>query len=124
MFFLFILVSSHSLAQEVNFEDVKQWSGCVKFADENRLYLNGEDIYPSDSGLFLVINNEGDFVRLTSLFSDHHGCYVNAPHAAFSGEKNVEVRNKCPSCGERYIVRCTNKDCPSYKKRKEKERSK
>lgn len=130
-FFLSILVSSLSFAQQVNFEDsfefkkiIENHNSCIKCIDENKLYLQEKNICPTQDGLFLVVNEAGDYVHLPSLLSDANGCYIHFSRTGLAGEKNIEVRNKCPSCGERYIVKCANKDCPSNKKDKEKGKGK
>jgi hypothetical protein len=115
---LSILGTSYALAQELNFEDELFLSGCIKFVEEDKLYIEEDQIYPTPNGLFLLVNDGEDFLRIPALFSDNQGCYVHHSRHRLSEEKGVEVRNKCPSCGERYIVRCTNKDCPAYQKRK------
>ncbi len=123
-FVFFILVLSVFFVQEVRGGDFCIWdsiienqNSCIKSVEEDKLYLNEQNIYPTENGLFFLVNDSGDFMHLPNLFSDHKGCYIPFSRLDGLGEYRIEVRNKCPSCGQRYIIKCTNTDCPSKRKR-------
>ena len=99
-------------------EIVTHQSSCVKCIENNRLYLQEKNIFPTEDGLFLLLNERGDYIHLSHLLSDNKGCYLPLLSSRFQNDYSIEVRNKCPSCGERYIVKCTNEKCPSNKKSK------
>lgn len=83
---------------------------CVKSFAEDRVYLMSENIRATENGVFLILNEGGDFIQIPQLLSDVSGCYVAVPSDSF------EIFNRCPDCGESYFVVCRNPRCPRNKK--------
>jgi len=119
---LLMLASLPSFAQDNNsvnnglYELILDHPSCIAGIQENRIYFQADQIYPTENGLFLQLDQGRDFVQLQHLFSDRFGCYIHLPKERV--EQVKEILNRCPHCGEKYYAYCKNPECPSNKKRK------
>jgi hypothetical protein len=114
--FLFIVVSSFCSAhqhKEINNYPLEQIianrTTCVKEISDNKVYLREEKIYATPNGIFLILNEQGEYILIPELLSDLGGCFVQR-----SSPRNDDIiYNICPFCGRRYIISCKNPDCLS-----------
>jgi hypothetical protein len=116
--FLFILTTFLFLSQQRGYafdseantyaQILANESYCVKGYDNDKVYLNPENIHTTDQGLLIEVQ-EGLYMPLSYLQADNTGCYI--PMAT-----GFEIFNKCPQCGESYFVTCRNPNCPSNQK--------
>jgi len=116
-FFIFFIVGfftltqvlfSHELTEEVFEQIMGHEAYCVKDYDQDKIYLNAENIYPTDEGMFLDLDGYNS-IALVGLHSDSQGCWVPNVY------RDVGIFKKCPLCGKKYFVVCTNPECPSNK---------
>jgi hypothetical protein len=89
---------------------------CVKGYTEDKIYLCEDRIYPTTDGLFLALNEAGDFVPLSRLSSDASGCFVAVSSDTLRA--SLKILSDCPWCGKPYFIKCRNKDCPGKPKKK------
>ncbi len=82
---------------------------CVAGYSGEKIYLNPAKIVPSSQGLFLNLKDQ-EYVVLPMLYSDEYGCYITP---------TIRAASKCPNCGESYIAKCTNPNCPGKQKIKD-----
>ncbi len=118
---LLMLASLHSFAQDNNiinglYQVIFDHPSCISGIQENRIYFQSDQIFPTEKGLFLKLHEGEDFVQLQHLYSDQFGCYINLPREKL--DEIREILNKCPHCGQRYYAYCKNPECFSNKKRK------
>jgi len=99
---------SHEITNDVFEKIICNEAYCVKDYNEDRVYLNAENLYPTNDGMFLDLDGH-NYVELISLQSDGHGCSV--PNLS----RNVSIYKNCRLCGELYLIRCKNPNCPSNK---------
>lgn len=84
---------------------------CVHLYEEDKIYLNHENIYPMENGLFLDLNGI-ELIPLKNLNADSKGCWISR---SLGWEYPVPI--KCPDCGGgSYDGKCTNPECPRNKK--------
>lgn len=109
---IFLVLTQAAIATTISEESftqiIRNEAYCVKDYDHDKIYLNSENLYPTNEGLLLDLNG-GEYILIPALQSDNTGCWVPITH------KNIEILNKCPLCGRRYFVRCKNPECPSNK---------
>jgi len=129
--FLFLMVSmlTFCFAKEQNFSQnevgfieaiIQNKESCVQEINEDRIYLLEDKIYPSEDGLFLLLNEDQEFLRLMTLYSDYQGSFVkcNPSYQSTISEPWIKVFNDCPYCGYEYVIRCRRPECPNNKKKK------
>ena len=80
---------------------------CVQEYEEEKIYLRAENIYPTENGLLLKVNDQ-DYICLLLLQSDNTGCYVPLGR--------MKVLNTCRFCKKEYFIRYKNPECPLNKK--------
>ena len=101
--------TSHEITEDVFEKIILNEAHCVIGYDNDKVYLSPENIHPTEGGLFLDIGNN-EYVHLIRLQSDSKGCWI--PKVC----KDISIYKPCPSCGQPYLIRCNNPECPSNKK--------
>lgn len=48
---------------------------CTQVIEEEKIYLKPDQIFPTEDGIFLRIN-QFDLVKISPVFSDELGCYI------------------------------------------------
>ncbi|MCI0381692.1 MAG: hypothetical protein L0207_01380 [Chlamydiae bacterium] len=107
-------------------EIIKNQATCVREFDQNKIYLKEDHIYPTEKGIFLVLNNSDDYLLIPKLFSDEKGCYVKLPSVELNVTRNFQIKvlPTCPGCKLEYFLICKNEDCPLKKEREAREKEK
>lgn len=76
--------------------------------------MNEEQIVQSEEGIFLILNEQGDIIRIPELSRDGSGYFVRS----FSVQSALRILNICPGCHREYFIYCKNPDCPLKRKKK------
>lgn len=99
---------------------IENATSCVRDYEENKIYLKEERIHPTSEGVFILLNENGDYARIPLLRSDKSGCFLEYVHEKSMGY-SVKVTSPCPFCGWERLsgaFKCKNPDCSSNKKPK------
>lgn len=108
---VFIKITAHEINDALLEEIAAIDQDCIRGCIDNKVYLNPEKIIPSDQGLFLNVQNE-HYLHLPMIYSDEYGCYITPM-------LSLRPSRDCPNCGQSYIGRCRNPDCPGNAKIKQ-----
>lgn len=95
-------------------------TSCIRAYDENKIYLKEEMIFPTSEGIYVLLNEKGEYARIPLLRSDQSGCFLEYGHGKAMGY-SVKVTSKCPFCEWERLsgaFKCKNPDCSSNKKPK------
>ncbi len=105
---------------------LENFSDCVGWIDEDRIYLRGDKIFVEDGRVFIALNDEGDCAALPLLESDHHGSFLRGALSVRT-EAGEKFKSKCPDCGNyqyTFAFGCNNPRCPSHERVAEYQRMK
>lgn len=98
------------LSEEAIAKIILNENHCVSSYQEDKIYLNHENIYPMENGLFLDLNGV-ESIPLSNLNADSKGCWISK---TLGWEYPVPM--KCPECGAGYYYgKCKNPDCKKNK---------
>lgn len=105
--FCFAHDSSFDLDDNTVMKIVANEKDCVQEYVDKKIYLKPGKILPTEYGLYLNLNDK-DYLPLSALASDIHGCYVSARGDPIGFAK-------CSECGQIYRIKCTNPNCSRSK---------
>ena len=119
LFFLIILTGIFPFEQ-VQVEDhlmqkIKQNSHyCVHRFEEDKIFINPQNILLSEEGLFLDLNGH-EYCALPFLQSNANGCFLSIS-PMLGCQRKKESKGPCPNCNESTASdgKCWNSECFFY----------
>lgn len=118
-------VGLYSKAIELSLQQVlENRESCIREICGDKIYLNADRISISEEGVYLQLNELGDFAIIPVLCSDVTGNFIpvsldSIEEARIWGDWANNLKKTCPGCGAQYHVACPNQECPLKKKNKE-----
>lgn len=114
-------VETHSTDCELSLQQVlENRTDCVREIVGDKIYIKKENIYISEKGICLMLNEFGDFAFIPVLCTDSAGCFIQFGLTSGSDYRISDVANNykkiCSDCGSSYFTSCHNKDCIRNKK--------
>lgn len=98
---LFVLLTTISFADEINLSQnendlvetiINNRMTCVKAFGENKIYLRNDKIYREEKEIFLILNDQGDYITLPKLHSDEYGYFISYPvHVIIGIDSNPKI---------------------------------
>jgi hypothetical protein len=87
--------------EETNFQELEHFFESETYSiikiDPEKVYLNENRIHVSRDGIFLLLDDEENFIKLSSLFSDDNGCFI-LNYQEKLGHR-IQIYNNCRRCG-------------------------
>ena len=96
-------------------------ASCIREITGNNIYLKAECIFISDQGLYMQVNDAGDYAYIPELCGDANGCFIRVnltPTSDYNDAAN-NYKKTCRGCGWEYFTFCPNPNCPLKQKNNE-----
>ena len=114
----------NSIDREISLQQIiENGASCVKEIKANKIYLKNDCIFISETGVYALLNDSSDYAYIPELCTDADGCFIHVELMSRNGpqmnnDQANHFKKTCPGCGTRYVIFCTNQDCPLKKRNK------
>lgn len=94
---------------------VENHDSFVKEINGNKIYLKTDRIFISEKGIYVILNEAGDYAFIPELCADETGCFIQVRSRDYKNSWADNYKKTCPGCGTKYFAVCPNKNCPLKK---------
>jgi hypothetical protein len=78
---------------------------CVKEISGNKIYLKTDHIFISEKGIYVILNEAGDYAFIPEVCTDETGCFIQVDlKSRVSRGAADNYKRTCLGCGWKYFI--------------------